>query len=126
MPFDLTIHNVGNVDSIGNVIFLAGTTRYAAANATFMFHGVGIDVQAPIRLEEQSLNDYLAIILSDQTKMGDIIADRSRIKREEIAELFRTQQTQTADWALQRGIIEDIRDFNIPPGSPVLSFVIQR
>ena len=35
MPFELITHNVGNVDSIGNVIFLAGEKRYATANATF-------------------------------------------------------------------------------------------
>ena len=28
MPFKLTIHNIGNVDSIGNVVFLAGHSRY--------------------------------------------------------------------------------------------------
>ena len=39
-PFKLVTHNVGNVDSIGNVIFLAADTRYACAHSTFMFHGV--------------------------------------------------------------------------------------
>jgi ATP-dependent protease ClpP protease subunit len=41
LPFELTTHNVGNVDSIGNAIFLAGSKRYATAHSTFMFHGVG-------------------------------------------------------------------------------------
>src|SRR5258705_13380029 len=41
MPFNLVTHNVGGVNSIGNVIFLAGAERYACPNATFMFHGVG-------------------------------------------------------------------------------------
>ena len=31
LPCDISIHNVGNVDSIGNAIFLAGTHRYACA-----------------------------------------------------------------------------------------------
>src|SRR6202035_1991872 len=44
MPFRLTTHNVGNIDSIGNPVFLAGGTRYACPQATFMFHGVGFDV----------------------------------------------------------------------------------
>jgi ATP-dependent protease ClpP protease subunit len=55
MPFELTTHNVGNVNSIGNVIFLAGTKRYATANATFMFHGVGFDAPQGQRLEEKYL-----------------------------------------------------------------------
>jgi ATP-dependent protease ClpP protease subunit len=44
MPFELTTHNVGNVDSIGNAVFLAGSKRYATSSATFMFHGVGFDL----------------------------------------------------------------------------------
>src|ERR1700680_3114676 len=40
MPFKLTTHNVGNVDSIGNAIFLAGEERWACPQSTFMFHGV--------------------------------------------------------------------------------------
>src|SRR5436305_12205134 len=30
MPFDLITHNVGNVDSIGNAVFLAGKRRFAS------------------------------------------------------------------------------------------------
>src|SRR5579859_6334737 len=38
MPFRLTTHNVGNVDSIGNAVFLAGEQRFACPHSTFMFH----------------------------------------------------------------------------------------
>ena len=41
LPVKLVTHNVGNVDSIGNAIFLAGEERYACQHSTFMFHGVG-------------------------------------------------------------------------------------
>lgn len=53
MPFELITHNVGNVDSIGNAVFLAGAKRYAAPHSTFMFHGVGFDLPAQTRLEEK-------------------------------------------------------------------------
>ena len=55
MPFELITHNVGNVDSIGNVVFLAGTRRYAVPHATFMFHGVGFNAPPNQRLEEAFL-----------------------------------------------------------------------
>lgn len=54
MPFELTTHNVGNVDSIGNAIFLAGERRYAAPHSTFMFHGVGFQSQPGHVLEEKN------------------------------------------------------------------------
>src|SRR3990172_5661306 len=37
MPFKLITHNVGMVNSIGNVVFLAGSERYSCATASFMF-----------------------------------------------------------------------------------------
>ncbi len=35
----VTMHNTGTIDSIANVIFAAGQNRYAAPNASFLFHG---------------------------------------------------------------------------------------
>jgi len=55
LPLKLVTHNVGNVDSIGNAIFLAGEERYACPHSTFMFHGVGFDIAKGHRLEEKVL-----------------------------------------------------------------------
>ena len=126
MPFALTVHNIGSVNSMGNVIFLAGTTRYATAHSTFMFHGVGFEVQSPTRMDEKIVRERLDGLLADQSQMGKIITDRSSIVEDDVAEFFRTQRTVDALWAKDNGIIEDIRDFNIPPGNPVVSFVFQR
>ena len=126
LPFDLTVHNIGNVDSVGNVIFLAGKSRYASESATFMFHGVGFDVKGPIRIEEQYARDRLDSLLSDQQRMGSIITSRSNIDNKAIADLFRAQKTVDSTWAKDHGMIEDIRDFSIPPGSPIVSFVFDR
>jgi ATP-dependent protease ClpP protease subunit len=52
LPAELTTHNVGNVDSIGNSIFLAGQKRYACPHSTFTFHSVGFDIPGQARLEE--------------------------------------------------------------------------
>ena len=126
MPFALTVHNIGSVNSMGNVIFLAGTTRYAAAHSTFMFHGVGFDVKSPIRIDEKFVRERLDSLLADQSQMGKIITERSKIAEDDVAELFRTQRTVDALWAKDNGVIEDIRNLNIPFGSPVVSFVFER
>src|SRR5690348_15092335 len=39
LPVKLITHNIGNVDSIANIIFLAGEERLAVPHSTFMFHG---------------------------------------------------------------------------------------
>ena len=126
MPFELTLHNIGSVNSMGNVVFLAGTTRYATNNATFMFHGVGTDIKGPVRIDEQYARERLDGILADQKRLGQIIVGRSGLNDDEIAELFRAQRTCDSHWANDNGLIEDIREFKIPKGSTVVHLVFQR
>lgn len=126
MPFHLTTHNVGNVDSIGNAIFLAGRTRYACASSTFMFHGVGFNTEPNQRLEEKVLQERLQSILSDQRRIGAIIRERTRLTVEQIEGFFREAQTKDAAFAASCGIIDEVRDVQIPPGGPLYSLVFQR
>jgi ATP-dependent protease ClpP protease subunit len=126
LPVTLTIHNVGNVNSIGNAIFLAGARRYACQHSTFMFHGVGVDVPGPIRLEEKLLRGQLAAIDIEQKRIGSIILDRTKLNQSQVRRLFREAVTKDAAFAASCGIIDQIRDVQIPPGSTILSLVFQR
>lgn len=122
VPFELIVHNTGNVDSIGNAVFLAGNKRVACQNATFMFHGVGFDQQAG-RYEEKQLREMLENIMSDQRRIGDIIAEHTDLTQDEIQDLFRETQTKTAEFARQRGIVHSISEFHLPARVPVISLV---
>lgn len=126
MPFKLTIHNVGNVDSIGNAIFLSADERYAAKHSTFMFHGVGLDAPANSRLEEKQLAEWLDGIRADQKRIGDILVDRTDITEAEVGSLFLEAKTKDADYAAGHGIVHEIRDVDLAPGVPVQALVFQR
>jgi ATP-dependent protease ClpP protease subunit len=126
LPVALTTHNVGNVDSIGNAVFLAGQSRYACPHSTFMFHGVGFDVQAGGRLEEKNLREQLGTVLSDQQRIGSIIEERTRLGHNQVRALFRQAQTKDATFAVGCGIVDDVRDVHVPTGTPVVSLVFQR
>jgi len=125
MPFRLIVHNIGNVDSIGNAVFLAGAERYACAQSTFMFHGVGFDTKAG-RVEEKMLREMLAGLLADQNRIAAVVAGRTNMNPDEVEGFFREGQTKTAEFARERGIVHEIREFNLPAGAPVISFVFQR
>jgi ATP-dependent Clp protease protease subunit len=126
MPFGLITHNVGSVNSIGNAVFLAGETRYACKNSTFMFHGVGFDMPQPGRLEEKFLREHLEGILREQNRIGSIIEERTSLTKKQIHGLFREAQTKDATYAIGSGIVHEIRDIQIPPGCPIVSLVFQR
>ncbi len=127
MPFKLITHNVGNVDSIGNAIFLAGETRYACKHSTFMFHGVGFNMaNQNIRLEEKNIREFLDNVVNNHIRIGAVLEERTKIDKALIPELFREAQTKDAAFAISSGIVHDIRDLQVPPGSPVVSLVFQR
>ncbi|MCJ7510006.1 MAG: ATP-dependent Clp protease proteolytic subunit [Dehalococcoidia bacterium] len=126
MPFELITHNVGNVDSIGNAIFLAGSKRYACPYSTFMFHGVGFNTNPGDRLEEKNLRERLNSLTSDQKRIGAIIAERTKISEKDVAALFLEAQTKDATYATGCGIIDEIKDVQIPAGATVVSLVFQR
>jgi len=126
MPFELITHNVGNVDSIGNLVFLAGTQRFASPHSTFMFHGVGFGSPANQRFEEAFLRERLDSILADQQRIGAIIEEHSNLTGDQLAELFRGAQTKDATYAVGCGIVHEIRDVNVPAGCPIISLVFQR
>ena len=126
MPFKLVTHNVGSVNSIANLIFLAGETRYSTPNSTFMFHGVGFDVIQAMRFEEKNLRERLDSIVADQRKIGAIISERSSLKPEEVQELFREAVTRDPGYAKEKGIIHDIIEARIPPGATVHQLVFKR
>jgi ATP-dependent Clp protease, protease subunit len=127
LPFELVTHNVGNVNSIDNAVFLAGAERYACPQATFMFHGVGFDVPpGGARFEEKLLRERLDGLLADQKRIAEIIAARSDLPPEDIEKLFLEAQTKDANWAVGAGIIDEVRDVNVSDGHPVQGLVFQR
>ena len=125
MPFKLVTHNVGRVNSIGNVVFLAGEERYAVPHSTFMFHGVGFEVKQ-MRFEEKNLRERLDSLLLDQQKIGAIFAERTTLSHDQIQKLFLEAVTHDPEYARSNGFIHDIRDVEIPRGTPVHQMVIKR
>ncbi len=126
MPFKLITHNVGTINSVGNVIFLAGEERYSNPHATFMFHGVGVDVTHKIRFEEKNLRERLDSLMAEQTRMANILAERTKLTMGDIQALFLQAVTKDPDYARTHGIIHDIREFQLPDGAPFLHLVFQR
>jgi ATP-dependent protease ClpP protease subunit len=126
LPFKLVTHNVGNVDSIGNAVFLAGEERYACPHSTFMFHGVAASLPPGSQFEAKQLRERLDNIKADELRIGSIIEQRTDLTNRQVAALFREARTKDAAQAVSAGIVHQIEDVKIPPGSPIVSLVFQR
>ena len=114
LPTRLISHNVGNVDSIANAVFLAGEERYSTSSAVFMFHSVGFDFTTPTRLDCRKLREHLESAVADHNRIGAIISDHSELTLPASIELFDTQIVRTAAWALKSGIIHGVKDLQLP------------
>jgi ATP-dependent protease ClpP protease subunit len=57
LSIDVKTHNIGQTDSVANVIFAAGRRRHANSHASFLFHGVSLPVNQNLS-EHQLLEMY--------------------------------------------------------------------
>jgi hypothetical protein len=99
--------------------------RYACPHSTFIFHGVGFD-GVGMRFEEKLLRERLDGVLADQKRIAGIIEERTNLEAAQVEPLFREARTKDADYAVGTGIVHEIKDVEIPPGSPVVGLVFQR
>lgn len=125
LPLKVITYNVGSVNSIGNVIYLAGSERYANRTSSFMFHGVGFDI-ANTRFEEKELLEKLDSLRNDQGLISEIITRRTKIRVREVNRLFLRAAFLRADEAKARGIVHEIRDIKVPKGATFIQLVFKR
>jgi len=119
-PFLLVTHNIGNVDSIGNVIFLAGKKRYACPHSVFSFHSAGYEVAPHTRFEEGLLKNELRRLHDKNSIVSTIMQERTKLRRREIDQLFLEFASKDAVFAQSKGIIHSINDIIVPRASSVI------
>jgi ATP-dependent protease ClpP protease subunit len=126
LPITLTTHNVGNVDSIGAVIYLAGEHRYTCPQATFMLHGVSFTSPGPAQFFEKNLKERLAAVQADHERIKTIYNERAGIDPELAEQFFLGESTVNAADAVTRGIAHEVRPVQIPAGSPIFQLIFNR
>ena len=123
LPIRLITHNMGAIDSIGTVVFLAGSERYANPHATFMFHGAARRIGKDSGLDRVALEAHLDSLKADQLKIASIIFDRANFAGlEEVTKLLHEQSTRGNAFALSQGIIHRERRASIPKGPLLVHF----
>ena len=77
IPADVITHNFGSADSIGTVLFCAGSRRFCVPHARFLLHGIGFDVTSPTRLNEKILDERMKSLRIDRENISRVIADNT-------------------------------------------------
>lgn len=125
LPAKVVMHNIGVVDSIANVVFLAGAERFAVPNSSFLFHGVGFDITQPTRFEEKQVKERLLGLQRDTDLIANIITQRTKLSIEQVKTFFLEAQTKNPVEAKAVGIIDAIAEAKIKEGVRIIPLILQ-
>jgi ATP-dependent protease ClpP protease subunit len=121
LPVQITTHNVGQTDSIANVIFAAGARRLANTNASFLFHGVSMHYEKADFIESQ-LEEQYKIVKRLRENIATVFAAYTGISVIDAEALMISGATiLNAQDALTKTIIHEVRDAAIPPNSRIVA-----
>jgi len=120
LPVKLAFHNTGAVDSIANVIFAAGDERYAVSHATFLMHGVVWNLNSSF--DREALGQVNSLAIQAENKIAKILSERTKLTEEEVRSHFTQGEAKDCQFALDKGIIQQIINPIIPPNEKLLSF----
>jgi ATP-dependent Clp protease, protease subunit len=121
LPAKIITHNIGQTDSIANVIFAAGNKRYATKSSSFLFHGVSLHFEKMDLIESQ-LEEQYKQIKRLRENIAAAFAAYTGLNAADVEALMVSGATiLTAAEALDKAIINEIRDATIPKGSQIVS-----
>ena len=123
LPQQVIMHNVGSIDSNANAVFLAGEVRYATSTSAFLLHGINWNFPQGASLTYSQMQETISRFDAAEQLTAQIIGDQTNLTSDEVRELFRQGQSKPPSFALEKGIIHEIRDVNIPTGAPLHSIV---
>lgn len=116
LPIELTTHNIGNVGSAANILFLAGRTRLACKSSTFFFHSTTGGVPG---VSAAALHSSVQGVEIDDERTAQLIASETGIALSEARKMLAsTGLTKDAPSAKACGLVSDVRDASIPSGAP--------
>jgi ATP-dependent Clp protease protease subunit len=121
IPLEITTHNFGSADSIGVVLFCAGSKRLSVPHARFLLHGVMANFQYPANLEEKQLEERLKGLQIDMGNIARIIADTVKKDKQQVLQDMLNRTTLYPEQAIEYGLVHEIKSELFEPGAEVIS-----
>lgn len=123
LPQETVMHNVASIDSVANAVFLAGQKRYASPASAFLLHGISWTFGTQTTLSYAQMQETLSKFDAAEQLTAKIIEGRTKLTSDEVRALFRQGESKNPQFALDKGMIHEIRDVKIEQGAPVHSLM---
>lgn len=119
LPMKTVMHNIGQVDSVATAIFCAGKERISSKNASFLFHGVSMNLEK-VSLLEQQLKELYENSKRMKSDIAKAISTYTGLQLSQIETLMIDGGViLTAEEAKSKGFITNIIEPNIPQNADV-------
>jgi ATP-dependent protease ClpP protease subunit len=126
LPASITTHNFGSVDSIGIVLYCAGSKRLSVPQARFLFHGVAAEFRGEQRLEEPQLEERLKGLKIDMENIAKTIAANTGKSAKDITDAMFDRTTLNPEEAQSWGLVHEIKSELFGEGSEVIAIQFQQ
>jgi ATP-dependent protease ClpP protease subunit len=127
-PFELVTRNMGEVASMGNLLFLAGERRLAVPEATFLLHPITLCTRSGMRFNIHdlgrkrmelecahgspslmiALDKGIATIAREEREVQMIFEERTNLAGPEIRALVQGHTSVSAAYACAVGIVHEV------------------
>jgi ATP-dependent Clp protease protease subunit len=116
-PIEVNTYNFGSVDSIGVIIFCAGSKRYSVPHARFLIHGVRFNINGNVAFDEKELEEHFKSLKIDQRNIAKVIADTCGKEITEIEKKMNDRTTLNPEEAKEYGLVHEIKSLLFPQGA---------
>jgi len=118
LPVPVHTHNLGTVESMGNIIFLAGERRTACLYSKFLFHPFHWNLNGSV--DHARMSEYAMSLDYDLHLYADIVAERTQgaaASLDVMSYLQASPRILSASDALACGMIQAIEELGMPNDS---------
>ncbi|MFW6151019.1 MAG: ClpP family protease [Chloroflexota bacterium] len=126
LPVNIATHNFGSVDSIGVVLYCAGSHRLSVPQARFLLHGVNAQFAQRQSLEEKQLEERLRGLQMDIANIARVIAANTGKDEDEVTQVMLERRTLSPEEAKSWGLVHEIRSRLFERGTEVVSIQYQQ
>lgn len=115
LPIPVNTHNLGTIESMGNIIFLAGQRRTACHHSKFLFHPFHWTIHGSV--DHARMSEYAMSLDFDRVLYERIVEERTQGAKEPLdvsKYLTADSRILTPDEALAAGLIHALDDLGMP------------
>jgi ATP-dependent protease ClpP protease subunit len=124
LPYEVRMHNIGSVQSIANIVFLAAKKRTAAPHSNFLLHNFTWTFTQET-LTEPQVHERIMGLESARKDFIDIFEANTSIKAETFTseKYFENPKVLVPAEAKNVGVIQDVLEHKVPANMPMINIM---